>query len=146
DPDHLDVDEWHKLQQYSCPPAEMNAIFNGFPANTACELANFHWPLQMERQFAAPFRRGLKELDKREARKAAKAASRAKPQQTGANGAGAPSPTGSNGAGLATGVAPLPESQIETLDPSLMRELLRNQPSANARNGDAEPSNRKRPG
>jgi len=31
DPDHLDVDEWHKLQQYSCPPAEMNAIFNGFP-------------------------------------------------------------------------------------------------------------------
>ena len=135
DPDHLDVDEWHKLQQYSCPPADLNSIFNGFPANTACELAKFHWPLQLERQFAAPFRRGLQELDKRDARKAAKAAAKA-----------APSTKRSNGAGSATGVAPLPGSQIETVDSSLMREVLRSQPSANARNGDAELSTRKQPG
>ena len=113
DPDHLDVDEWHKLQQSSCPPADVNAIFNGFPANTACEVAKFNWPLQMELQFNAPFRRGLKELDKRDARKAAKAASKA-----------APSPNGSNGAGSATGIAPLPDSQIENLDASRLRELL----------------------
>src|SRR5262249_48959205 len=146
DPDHLDADEWHKLQQYSCPPAEMNAIFNGFPANTACDIAKTNWPLQMELQFAAPFRRGLKELEKREARKAAKAASKRAPSPTASNGAGAPSPTASNGAGSATGVAPLPESQIETVDGALMREVLRSQPSANARNGDAELSTRKQPG
>ena len=146
DPDHLDVDEWHKLQQYSCPPAEMNAIFNGFPANTACEIAKTNWPLQMELQFAAPFRRGLKELEKREARKAAKAASKKAPSPTVSNGAGAPSPKGSNGTGSASGVAPLPESQIETLDAFTIRELLRNQPSPAGRNGDAELSTRKQPG
>jgi len=113
DPDHLDVDEWHKLQQSSCPPADVNAIFNGFPADMACEVAKFNWPLQMEMQFTRPFLRGLKEMDEREARKAAKAAAKA-----------APSPTGSNGAGSATGVAPLPESQIEKLDASVLRELL----------------------
>jgi hypothetical protein len=112
----------------------MNAIFNGFPANTACEIAKTNWPLQMELQFAAPFRRGLKELDKREARKAARAAYKAKP-----------SPTASNGAGSATGVAPLPESQIETLDASTIRELLRNQPLPAGRNGDAELNIGKRP-
>jgi hypothetical protein len=30
----------------------------------------------------------------------------------------------SNGAGSATGVAPLPESQIEKMDASVLRELL----------------------
>ena len=117
DPDHLDVDEWHKLQQSSCPPAAVNAIFNGFPADMACEVAKFNWPLQMEMQFTRPFLRGLKELDKRDARKAAKAASKA-----------TPSPTGSNGAGSATGVAPLPDSQIESLNESLLQELLRKLP------------------
>src|SRR5262249_18352822 len=131
DPDHLDVDEWHKLQQYSCPPADLKAIFNGFPANTACEVAEFHWPLQMERQFAAPFRRGLQELDKRDARKAARAASKR-----------APSPKRSNGAGSATGVAPLPNSQIDELDASMLQDLLQSQPSPNGRNGVAESSNR----
>ena len=135
DPDHLDVDEWHKLQQTSCPPAEVNAIFNGFPANMACDVAKFNWPLQMEMQFTRPFLRGLKELDKRDARKAAKAASKA-----------TPSPTGSNGAGSATGVAPLPESQIESLNESLLQELLRHLPSANVGNGDAEMNTPKRPG
>ena len=135
DPDHLDVDEWHKLQQSSCPPADVNAIFNGFPADMACEVAKFNWPLQMEMQFTRPFLRGLKEMDEREARQAAKAAAKA-----------APSPTGSNGAGSATGVAPLPESQIENLNESLLQELLRHLPSANASNGDAELSTRKQPG
>src|SRR5258708_533348 len=32
-PDRLDVDEWRGLREYSCPPPEMSAIFNGFPAN-----------------------------------------------------------------------------------------------------------------
>ena len=113
DPDHLDVDEWHKLQQSSCPPGEANAIFNGFPADMACEVAKFNWPLQMEMQFTRPFLRGLKELDKRDARKAAKAARKA-----------APSTKRSNGAGSATGVAPLPDSQIEKMDASVLRELL----------------------
>jgi len=135
DPDHLDVDEWHKLQQSSCPPAAVNAIFNGFPADMACEVAKFNWPLQMEMQFTRPFLRGLKEMDEREARQAAKAAAKA-----------APSPTGSNGAGSATGVAPLLDSQIENLDAFQIRDLLRNQPSPAGRNGDAELSTRKQPG
>jgi len=135
DPDHLDVDEWQKLQQYSCPPAEMNAIFDGFPANMACDVAKVNWPLQMELQFAGTFRRGLEELDKRDARKAAKAAAKE-----------TPSAKHSNGAGSASGVAPLPESQIERLDASLLRELLHNRPLANARNGDAELSTGKQPG
>ena len=117
DPDHLDVDEWHKLQQSSCPLADVNAIFNGFPADMGCRVAKFLWPLETERQFTRPLLRGIEELDKRDARKAAKAARKA-----------APSTKRSNGAGSATGVAPLPESQIEKMDPSVLRELLRNQP------------------
>ena len=113
DPDHLDVDEWHKLQQSACPPADVQTIFNGLPADTACDLAKFVWPLKTERQFTRPFLRGLKEMDEREARQAAKAARKA-----------APSPTASNGAGSATGVAPLPDSQIEKPDASVIRELL----------------------
>ena len=127
DPDHLDVDEWQGLQQYSCPPAEMDAIFNGFPADMACNVAKVNWPLQMELQFAGPFRRGLEELDKRDARKAEKAAAKE-----------APSAKHSNGAGSASGVAPLPESQFETLDASLVQKLLRREPIPNGRNGDAE--------
>src|SRR6516225_11028191 len=50
DPDHLDVDEWHKLQQSSCPPADVQTLFNGLPADTACDLAKFVWPLKTERQ------------------------------------------------------------------------------------------------
>ena len=126
DPDGLDVDEWHKLKQYSCPPAEMTTIFNGFPADMACNVTNFNWPLQIERHFSAPFRRGVKELDKRDARKAGKAAAKK-----------APSPTASNGAGSATGVAPLTQSQIDELDASLVQEMLRREPSTNGRNGDA---------
>jgi hypothetical protein len=114
DPDHLDVDEWHKLQQSACPPADVQTIFNGLPADMACEVAKFNWPLQMEMKFTGPFLRGLKEMDEREARKAAKAARKA-----------APSTKRSNGAGSATGVAPLPESQIESLNESLLQELIR---------------------
>ena len=114
DPDHLDVDEWHKLQQSACPPADVQTIFNGFPADMALKVAKFNWPLQMEMKFTRPLLRGIKELDERDARKAAKAARKA-----------APSPTASNGAGSATGVAPLPESQIETLEASRVQELLR---------------------
>ena len=91
----------------------------------------------LELQFCAPFRRGLKELDKREARKAAKAASKRAPSAKGSNGAGPPSPTGSNGAGSATGVAPLPDSQIDVLDASRVQELLQSQPSPKGRNGHA---------
>jgi hypothetical protein len=127
DPDHLDVDEWHKLQQSSCPLADVNAIFNGFPADMGCRVAKFLWPLETERQFTRPILRGIEELDKRDARKAAKAARKA-----------APSTKRSNGAGSATGVAPLPESQSETLDPSLVQELLRGGPSLPSRNGDAK--------
>jgi len=127
DPDHLDVDEWHKLQQSACPPADVQTIFNGFPADMALKVAKFNWPLQMEMKFTRPLLRGIKELDERDARKAAKAARKA-----------APSPTASNGAGSATGVAPLPDSQIEKMYPSVLRELLQNQPSANVGNGDAK--------
>ena len=117
DPDHLDVDEWHKLQQSACPPADVQTIFNGLPADTACDLAKFVWPLKTERQFTRPFLRGLKEMDEREARQAAKAARKEARKA-------APSPTASNGAGSATGVAPLPDSQIEKPDASVIRELL----------------------
>jgi len=113
DPDHLDVDEWHKLQQSSCPLADVNAIFNGFPADMGCRVAKFLWPLNTERQFTRPLLRGIEELDKRDARKAAKAARKA-----------APSTKRSNRAGSATGVAPLPDSQIEKMDASVLRELL----------------------
>jgi len=131
DPDQLDVDEWLKLEQSSCPAADVNALFNGFPADMACKVAKFNWPLQMDMKFTRPFLRGLKEMDEREARQAAKAARKAARKA-------APSPTASNGAGSASGVAPLPDSQIEKMYPSVLRELLQNQPSANVGNGDAK--------
>ena len=117
EPDHLDVDEWHKLQQSSCPPADVNALFNGFPADTACKLAKFVWPLNTERQFTRPLLRGIEKLDKRDARNAAKAAKKA-----------ARLAKRSNGAASTTGVAPLPDSQIESLNESLLQELLRKLP------------------
>src|SRR5215472_5730037 len=139
DPDHLDVDEWHKLQQSACPPADVNAIFNSLPADMALDFAKVNWPIHMEVKFTRPFLRGLKEMDEREARQAAKAARKAARRAT-------PSTKRSNGAGSATGVAPLRESQFEKLDASVLRELLEKPPSTNGGNGDAESSTHKRPG
>ena len=83
DPDHLDVDEWHKLQQSSCPFGDMNALFNGFPADMALDVAKVNWPLQIEMNVTRPFLRGLKEMDEREARKVVKAARKAAPSPNG---------------------------------------------------------------
>ena len=131
DPDQLDVDEWLKLEQSSCPAADVNALFNGFPADMACKVAKFNWPLQMEMKFTRPLLRGIEKLDRRDARRAARAKAKAARKA-------APSPTASNGAGSAAGVAPLPESQIESLNESLLQELLQYLPSTNVGNGAAK--------
>jgi len=38
DPDQMDMDEWRNLRQSSCPPAQFNAVVDGFPADVACKL------------------------------------------------------------------------------------------------------------
>jgi hypothetical protein len=128
-PDQLDADEWRNLRQYSCPPAEMNAIFDGFPANVANELTKACWPSQFEMNFGKAFRHGIQKMDERDARRAAKAKTEKK---------AAPSTNGSNGEPQAAGVVPLPDVATSELDAYFMQHLEGLRPSTNDSNGDNE--------
>jgi len=106
DPDMLAVDEWQKLQQGSRPPREMTAVMNGVPAQVASDLTNVIWPCFLETNFYKPFQNGLKAMDARDAKRAAKAAQKeasasAAPKGNGDNGnvsePAAPKPNGENG-------------------------------------------------
>ena len=141
DPDLVDVDEWHKLQELSRPPREMSAVMNGVPADMASHLTNIAWPCSLETNFVGPFLDGLKKLDERDARAAAKKArAAAAPKPNGGNGAAAPKPNGDNGASRSHGVAPIPNldfGEDEEWLRRIAREMFAEGPTPNGENGHA---------
>jgi hypothetical protein len=89
DPDRLDVDEWQKIQEKSRPPEEATKVMGGLPAQTVCEVTKVAWPCAMDQAFNQPFLAGIRVLDQRNAKHAAKANQQAE--------GAAPSPKGDNG-------------------------------------------------
>src|SRR5262249_52855310 len=73
DPDRLDVDEWQKMQERSRPPEEATKLLGGLPAQTVCEVTKVAWPCAVDQAFNQPMLAGLREMDERDARRAAKA-------------------------------------------------------------------------
>jgi len=120
DPDRLDQDEWSNMQEKSRGWAEFARVVDGVPAATACDLTNATWPCLLEKQFAAPFRAGLKALDERDARRAKKKEEKSKSAGKGKP----PSPIGANGA--ANNLGDLSQ---------LYRAMGEDRPSVNGRNG-----------
>jgi hypothetical protein len=104
DPDRLDVDEWRKMQEKSRPPEEATRVMGGLPAHTVCEVTKVAWPCAVEQAFQQPLLAGIRVLDQRDARRAAKATEPTKetppPSPKGDNGRAedtAPKTNGSNG-------------------------------------------------
>ena len=77
DPDRLDVDEWHNLQDNARAPGEVTEVLETIPAQKAVDLTRIAWPCAVEANLRAPLMEGFKELDDREAQLKAAAEKRA---------------------------------------------------------------------
>jgi hypothetical protein len=91
DPDRLDVDEWQKMQEKSRPPEEATKVLAGLPAQTVCEVTNVAWPCAVDQTFNQPILTGLREMDERDAKRAANPQRQARADD-------GPMPNGPNGA------------------------------------------------
>ena len=72
DPDRLDIDEWQKMQERARPPEEISKVIDAMPVDKMCEMARIVWPCAYHTNFVAPMQAGLKAMDERDARRAAK--------------------------------------------------------------------------
>ena len=145
DPDMVEVDEWHKLQQQALRPRDWAAVLGSMPARIASMLTHVIWPCFVESNFTGPFLKGLNKLDERDAKRAAAAEKKAKAATAltpdGDNGAAAPKGTGDNRAPRSRGIAPEPNLDFAE-DGEWLRRIAQEMfpgaqaaPKANGENG-----------
>ena len=48
DPDRMDADEWHRLQQMRVSPEQFSQTIESVPASIACDMAQSYWPCTVQ--------------------------------------------------------------------------------------------------